>query len=489
MVRRTRLGNLTIAQVEGAIAVGVRFKSEAVRKHASKATRRPDGPLGESLTAASRYLIAWGYSSQMDWGPLGSNMTNRKFLLYTAAITALALLIRLHYVLTAEIVNPLGGDAREYVGYAQNILRGYFGIGAAPDAYRSPGYPTLVSAAMSFGGNWYPRLQLWQAALGAGTVTLTAYLGRRFVPVWGALAAATLLALWPHHIAFSAEILSEVSFGFCLMGALLLTALALERQSTPLGAGAGVAWATTGLINPISILLPFVIAASAWLLAGRRAVVIMLAPALLGLAAWSMRPAEGGSERVWVNLVQGSWPLYHRAYVSRNAHPEPARIIAEIDAESTLAVKDHIAGLESIASRFKSEPVKYVRWYATKPYLLWDWDIRISDAFGPYVHVARRSILETVPLSWVKSAAKAVTPLFFWLSLAGCALAFVRGTPAARMVTTAFVYFTVVHWVLQAEPRYSVPYRAIQLMISIYAVCALTSLARTRSLGTAQPVV
>jgi hypothetical protein len=364
----------------------------------------------------------------------------------------------------------MGGDSREYLAYAKNLLRGYFGHGAASDAYRSPGYPTLIAASVWMGGNWYVRLQLWQAILGAATVGMAACLARRMMPAWGAGLSGLLLAVWPHHIAFTAEILNEVVLGFGLTGALLLTVLAIDLKSRKMGIAAGVSWGLTCLINPIIALIPFILL----LWQGRRAprvFLFMIIPALLMVGLWSLRPVSGASERVWTNLVQGSWPLYHRAYVSRNAHPEPARIMAEIDAETALMLDDRTAGLTAMRSRMAKQPWTYVDWYLRKPYLLWDWDVRISDAFGPYVHVANGSPFDTELPATGLSLARALNPVIFWGALLASLTLLFRGRADSQVLALAFLYVTAVHWVLQAEPRYSVPYRAIEFILFCLFVC------------------
>jgi len=412
-------------------------------------------------------------------------MTNRKFLLCTAGLTLVALLIRLHYVLTVELVNPLGGDAREYVAYAENILRGYFGIGSEPDAYRSPGYPTLLAQSIFMGGNWMLRVQVWQAVLGAGTVALTACLGRRFLPAWAALATAGMLALWPHHIAFTAEILGEVTFGFTLSAAMLVSAVAVDRKDWRWAVTAGVAWAIAYLVNPICAALPFALAV-VWRKAAIRTSLAMLAPLVVVALLWGMRPADGGSERIWTNLVQGSYPLYHRAYVSRNVHPEPARIIATIDADVREAIQSPSEGLNKLADRMVDRPGDFAKWYASKAFLLWDWDVRISDAFGPYVHKANGSSLDSALLP-IKAVGSAVNTTLFWMALVGMLAAW-RFGPTGRMVCLSFAYFTAAHVVLQAEPRYSVPYRQIEFLLVLVTLTLVATMLTATNLGMAKKV-
>ena len=405
-------------------------------------------------------------------------MTNRSFVLLATGIVLLALAIRLQYVLAVQLVNPLGGDAMEYVAYAKSLSQGYFGHDGISDAYRSPGYPATVAAAMALGEGWPLRLLLWQAVMGAATVGFTIALARRWMPAWGAVLAGLLLAFWPHHIAFTAEVLGEIQLGFCLTGALLLTVLAMQRKSWRWGIGAGLAWGLAYLVNPIVALLPLVIAVVVWRQANTRVALATLLPLLLVAGLWSVRPVEGGSERIWINLVQGSWPLYHRAYVSRNAHPEPQRIMETIDAETALMLRDRNAGFGSMSLRIKEDPGHYAKWYASKAFLLWDWDVRISDAFGPYVHIARGSTLEQPPLSVAAQVLRFLNPLIFWISLGYALIALLRGPAEARILALSFAYFTAVHLVLQAEPRYSIPYRPIEILLFVGALCWLVQLAR-----------
>src|SRR5688572_4199324 len=110
------------------------------------------------------------------------SMTRSTYAILTAGTILVALLIRVHYVSAVIIENPLGGDSREYVSYAQSVLAGYFGQQGVLDAYRTPGYPVFLALAMTAGEGWPTRIMLWQAVLGATTVAFTIALARQWLP-------------------------------------------------------------------------------------------------------------------------------------------------------------------------------------------------------------------------------------------------------------------------------------------------------------------
>lgn len=399
-------------------------------------------------------------------------MTRRQ-LATAAAVVLLALGLRLHYLASVVVVNPFGGDAFDYLRYSMNLADGYFGLGAEPDAYRSPGYPVLVMLARTTGTYWVTWLGACQAVLGAATVAALIAFVRQWLPAWAALLAGALLAIWPHHITMTVEVLSEVLFGFLLMVALLLIA---QRRAVL----AGTAFAAAALVNPVSLLLPVALAP---VVRKQMAVSALLVPALLLPAAWALRPVDAGPNRAAINFVQGSWPLYHRAYVSRNAHPVPARIIAAVDEEAALLQSNPAEGLAAISERIAANPAAHAKWYAKKPYLLWDWDIRISDAGGPYVHKVIGSPFDTGMLRGLLVTTKHATPLLFALAVLGALVGLMRGPPHLRAAAVAFAYFTAVHFVLQAEPRYSIPYRAIQFALVATAITWALSRLRSSSQG------
>ncbi len=419
--------------------------------------------------------------------------SRRSWLTSLALLFTFALLIRVYYLGVAEPGNVVRGDSVDYVTYAGNLLRdGTFSRerrpAPTPDAYRGPGYPALVATTMVLAGpeRWPSALRGTQAIVGAAACALVALLvapwaGRR----WG-IAAGSLLALWPHHIAATMDILVEVSFGTLLLAWLVVAAHAWRSRSLRWSLAAGGVLGLAALTNPVALALAPASIPWAWR-AGRTAVGLgILAGTLLTLAPWQLRSitlaeSQAESGRALINLVQGSWPSYHAAYRSRNAHPEPRAIIAAIDAEVALMRTDPGAGLAAIRARMSEQPGRYLAWYlAEKPFLLWGWHIRIG-AGDVYTFPVEHSPLERHPvLAATKRALSMANPLLTLIVLTSAVLLGARGLksprevpPEAVLLAISVIILTSVHVLLQAEPRYATAYRGLEAGLLAGAFAAI----------------
>jgi hypothetical protein len=409
-----------------------------------------------------------------------------RFGLMLVLLALLALAIREHYILVARVANPFVGDIRDYTFAAWNLLHhGVLSIAPPqaatphPDAYRPPGYPWLLALCMRLGGDgWYGLALQVQALLGAATVVLTGLIGRKWLPALGGLAAAALLALWPHHIVATGALLSEVLFGFALSMALCL--YAYERFAL-----AGIAFGLTALVNPLVALFPPALAflhRKHWT---KRQSGLFLALFALPVALMLVRDASVSSAaesrpgRLATNLVQGAWPLYHAA---RNdaalGKPIPIAIMRQIDDDARLMDRDPAAGVARLGGMFAGDPGEYATWYLLrKPWLLWDWDIRVGHG-GPYFLDVENSPLERQPLLHaITRAYRAAMPLLALLMAAGVvsigmAALRRRPPPAASATALLVLYLTVVHAVLQAEPRYANAYRGFEALMAVAGALA-----------------
>lgn len=419
-------------------------------------------------------------------------------LLWLVALVAFA--IREHYVLATIVDVPIRGDVREYVAYAWNLLHHGVFSSTVPqetvpiaDAYRSPGYPWLLATCMallpqgdswSALGGWYPLALQLQVLLGTATVVLATLLAKRWMgPSW-AILAGMLLALWPHHITATGALISEVLFGFSLVAALYCFAQGSKTDRHSWYFGTGIAFGYAYLTNPLIALFPPFLAAVVWWLGRRKSAAILLGTFLIPVLGLGLRNAQlptDASEsagRATMNMVQGSWPTYHATHL-RYMMTRDSTSTAGMDAingEIQLLHEDPRQGLSMMARRMRADPVQYAAWYLwRKPWLLWDWDVRLG-AGGVYVYEVRNSPLEKTPLlRWTTSTLRMLNPA---LAALAALAAFATGAfgwrqqrwvPAAATGALA-IYLTLIHVVFQAEPRYAIAYRGLEVVLAITAL-------------------
>jgi len=383
-------------------------------------------------------------------------MEKRTFLILSALVVLLAFVVREWFVLTMVVPDPNQGDVGAYLRYALHLVwDGTFSMnnGAAiPDAFRSPGYPVLLAALFPEDGSgpvWFARVYQAQVLLGTATVAMTIALARRFMPCGFALLAGLWMAVQPHHVAATGTLLTEVLFGALLLGGLL--AASYER-----GWLAGLGLGLSYLTNPVGAVVPFVAAVTL----RRKQAIAMLLVVGVCIGGWAVRnavvDAHGG--RATMNFIQGSWPEYHDTWKWPWRWPAKR---AEIDREVAAGE------IAPVIHRLAEDPAHYAAWYASKPWLLFDWEVRVGH--GMEYTVEMRSILDRGPLLLTTTLEWALNPTLFALALCGLLLALREGG-TARMVALSVMALTAVHVVLQAEPRYSIPYRPLEAILAFYAL-------------------
>ena len=419
-------------------------------------------------------------------------------------LAVLAFAVREQYVLTAIVDNPIRGDIREYVAYAWNLVQhGVFSSTMPPnlpvaDDYRMPGYPWLIALGMqlfpqepTWGvlGGWYPFVQQTQVVLGAATVVLVALLARYWLSATWSIAAGLLLALWPHHIAATNTLLSEIVFGFSLVAALYAFARAWQTKRTSWYVVSALAFGYAYLVNPLILFFPPCLAILVFFHGARRPAAILLGVFLLPVIAVGVRNANidnsgRGTDRAALNFVQGSWPDYHVA-ASRVHLDDPIAIAIsrEIDAEHATLRRDASAGLARMGQRIAGQPWMYARWYAQKPWLLWGWRIQIGSSDIAYHEVRRSPFDRPGALRAILVTYRTLNPLLTTLALiAALALTVVALRRDAKLPAVATgalaLYVTLVHVVLQAEPRYAIAYRGLEAILVMTALSWVAGLAR-----------
>lgn len=405
---------------------------------------------------------------------------------------------RLYYVTHAQVLQPVNlpnvrGDAVDYYSYARNLTQhGVFSKapeGATPlvaDSYRDPGYPLFLAGWMKIfeqWDSWYAAVLLSQSLLGALTVVLVLCLGRRWMPTPWLAAAGLLMTVWPHSVAMSSYLLSETLFGFLAALSLFLLRIALDRCSILWAAAGAFGFSLAALTN--AVLLPCAPLLPLYLLVRRQLSLTMFASmvvvAFALVAPWAIRNASlppsdsfsSSSGRALINLVQGSWPSMHSAYQAAMRHDPNGIMIMRVINQEIATIQAHpTVGLARIGRRMASHPGEYIRWYLSKPALLWGWNIRIGQG-DVYVYPTRNSPFQTNPAYHTTAAiCHAINPWLFVLAIAGCLLALLprlQAPPSLVVTALMLLFVTAIYSVLQAEPRYSIPFRGLEILLAMFA--------------------
>ena len=324
------------------------------------------------------------------------------------------------------------------------------------------------------------------------------------------------MAVWPHSVAINGYLLTETLFGFlCALG-ILLCATACRLQNLWLAFGAGLVMGAAALTN--AIFLPFGILLAVFLawrkLTSRRICAALAIGALIFPGLWSIRnvtvaapgPNASSLDRALQNLAQGASPNYHEAYrdsISGDAQEQASArtVLDRIDHEYELLRIAPEKGAEAIMQRMAQRPLRYATWYLLqKPYALWDWDIQIGQG-DIYVYPTMNSPFKTQH-TWIalEVICQSLNPILMFLALASLlALRSRKAWLASRpqsykrtalvMVVCLVAFVTLVYGMLQAEPRYSIPFRSFEILLAITSCAEFARWRHQRSAAVAQPAI
>lgn len=225
-------------------------------------------------------------------------MTECRFRLALLAVAAVALAVRVAFVLVVDPTVPEVGDASAYHLLADNLAdgRGYIrpfdlvqdGRTLVTAEY-PPLHPAVVAVADLLGVDSVEGQRIWLGAIGTGTVVLIGLLGRRVRGRAAGLVAAGLAAVYPMLFLSDATLMPETVFAFLVT---LLLLLALHAADDPAWRRFAVLGAVIGLAtlarSEALLFLPLLVLP----LAGRRRLplaAVGVTAALAVVLPWSVR--------------------------------------------------------------------------------------------------------------------------------------------------------------------------------------------------------
>jgi hypothetical protein len=452
---------------------------------------------------------------------IAADSNRSRFLWLAAGIVFIGLLMRAVYVLAAQVDLPIRGDSAEYVLYAWNMVhRGVYSMSLPTDAaavssgFRAPGYPWLLASMMRMAGHselplrplgdglwalgyvndtWMRWVLYAQVLLGTMTIALSIAVSRFWLRPGWALLVGVMVAFWPQSVTFTGALLSETLFAFSVMLAVWLCLVAQRRRHLGWMVAGGLAFGFAYLVNPIIILLPMMWASGLFMRRSTRTIglclflVTLVAPGAWAVARHADPPGQNATQHAEIAFVVGTWPDYYSALAWHLKDPVAARLIAQENIEQDTLIRDPRAGLALIRARMADDPLGYVRWFVwEKPFLDWDWSLRLggSDiAFPVTTHSPYDDYPSFRALRW---GFRQINPWLYALSLLTLLWMLVllvrkRATAAQPWLPAAvFICITLAHVILQAEPRYSLPFRPIEFVLVVWLLQQVAALVRNR---------
>jgi hypothetical protein len=185
--------------------------------------------------------------------------------------------------------------------------------------------------------------------------------------------------------------------------------------------------------------------------------------------------------------VQGASPNYHPAYRASFLGSPAAKIVArkqldQINSDIKLMEMEPLAGTRAIFEKLAEHPWRSAaRYLYKKPAELWGWGIVIGQG-DIYVYPTQNAPFQT-NRAWIalEAACHALNMPLMLLMLASLLIAWRQVRQLSRSgyhpQEAAFIsvlcmagFVTLVYSLLQAEPRYSIPFRSFQMLLAMTAL-------------------
>lgn len=433
----------------------------------------------------------------MKWGRLSSLLIKqaRKPAPLPVLISLLALALRLVPVLLSYDL-PIGlDDMFQYDMLARSIVAGdgyrwyaegdlaliqrYIPMERPADydprgvltSHRAPGYPAflaLVYAICGVGPHRFFAARLAQALLGAALAPLSWALARRVgfrerVGRW----AAIVVAIFPLLVVYPLALASENLFVPLLTLALVLTLRAGEQGQARDHALAGLVLGLAALTR--SVVTGFVVLAALWAWrtaeekrAGFRNGVILVLCFLLVTVPWATRNTLLHGRPTWVETALGYnlYLGYHPQSTGTFRYPLSLDLLSILDDRER-----HARGMEAFWRFVRADPGRVPYLMVRKAGYLWGLDKRALTYFYSNGFLGRWP-------AWLLGMVflLACGPLVVLAPAAAGGLVCGRMERRKGLVALLVAYYTGVHMLILAEPRFHVPLLPVVAVLAAYAL-------------------
>jgi hypothetical protein len=210
----------------------------------------------------------------------------------------------------------LVSDCYAYDVFARNLAKGlaYSFDGVTPSAFWPVGTSFMYSLVYRLFDpqSWgYAPVLVLNTILGVAMIAAAMALSHRWFGRTVAITTGAILALWPTHIQFTTVTASETLFTLLCLSAMLAWPEPRARGAIAKAILAGLLLAAATYVRPTALLLPVVLAGSAWLRGQRphTAVLhaaIVAAVMVIAIAPWAARNTRIYGQTVLISTNGGS---------------------------------------------------------------------------------------------------------------------------------------------------------------------------------------
>jgi hypothetical protein len=374
-----------------------------------------------------------------------------------AAVTLVALVVRLAFVVLEPATHPVG-DERTWTDWALNLCsaRVHFSPLRIHLIFYPPVYPYFLAVLYRLSGT-FETVRWTQAVIGALLVPAVGLAGARACSARVGLWAAAVTALYPDLIWFSAHFWSETVFMVLLWWGIERLLAADAAEGLGRAAAAGVLWGAAVLTR--ETVLYFIPLAALWLAlppraGGRARGAAFLVASLLVVAPWTYRNWAVFHAFVPVSTAGGQNLFQGNALIERDTTYEM------VDAVQGRIQQYHYAmrmGLQAIRDR---QPWWIFEKLRDEMPLFWEADSLVL------VHIKRGAYGAVPPAMAVAVALAVLVPYVAVLALFALGVTRLRWSRPTVLLVSFLAYYNLIHIVTHGFARYRLPVMPVVFLIA-----------------------